>query len=474
MYYNEIESRMFGEGNNYNESKIEADTYYFKLRYFDLDDKVKLVADRYCAHKPEDGYCEVTCTADFLTISTYDKTTKETTNACILECLANCNRYYYGGEKNAEMLKQYFKDIFEIEYELHILDGAPVLDYIRRIIFLKHKPLFKKFATELHMNAECFVEYFNNLEDVEKLASIMKPDAIVRQMKDKTLKFNDGKKLKQLIGVPVDVIKELNSYGVGHRMPVFQTYLNERGSIDDVRKLFAWLNALKKLNRKRKMSVDVTVDTTVVGRICDILQYGASIPNLMSVVSREILMYQTISHIDLSDILRNIKDTLSMLDKIGYSDRTINQNVDKWHFITARNCKLISDSREDEYTAAVKLINEKSTIVDGYLIKCPETERELFDIGNAYNNCLPIYRDKIIDEGAIIYSMYTADETGRYEAIPSITFEVTKDYDFVQIKTFNDADVEDETIMQILKKWRKFARKEEKNGQKVYANTQSC
>jgi hypothetical protein len=290
-------------------------------------------------------------------------------------------------------------------------------------------------------------------------------------MKDKTLKFNDGKKLKQLIGVPVDIIKELNDYGVGHRLPVFQTYLNEKGGVDDIRKLFDWLGALKKLNRKRKITFNVTIDTPIVDRICDIIQYGANIPNLMSVVSREMLMYQTIQHIDLSDILRNIKDALSMLDKMGYPNRTINQNVDKWHFIVARNCKLISNSRAEAYSQAAAKINEKSMIVDGYLIKCPSTEQELFDIGNAYNNCLPIYRDKIIDENAIIYSMYSIDQS---ENIPSVTFEVTKNYDFVQIKTFNDMDVCDEQIMEVLKKWRGLARKEIKDGQKVHANQQYC
>jgi hypothetical protein len=183
-------------------------------------------------------------------------------------------------------------------------------------------------------------------------------------------------------------------------------------------------------------------------------------------------MYQLIREIELDDILRHIKDTLKMLDEIKYEKRVINQNVDKWHYITARNCKLITASRAEAYKQAVDIINKKSTTMEGYLIKCPETERELFDIGNAYNNCLPIYRDKIIDEGAIIYSMYAIQDNGTTEEIPSITFEVTKDYDFVQIKTFNDADVTDEKIMFILKQWRKFARKEERNGQKIHANTQ--
>ena len=475
MYYNEVESTVFGT-DGYHGATIEVDTNYLKLRYLDVRDGVKLIADLYQVKKPEDDFCEVVSTSDFLVISTYDNATKEVTNTELLESFARCGRYYFSGTERETQLKQIIHETFNIDGDnLRVLDASSVCDYVRRIIFLKHKQLFKIFPSQLHSDAAAFIAYLNNLEDLEKLSSVMKPDAILRQMKDKSLKFNDsGRKLKQLVGVPVDVIQQLNDYGVGHRLPVFQTYINERGSVDDVRKLFAWLAALKKLNRKRKMSFNICVDSNVVERICNILQYGATIPNLMSTVSREMLMYQTIKDIDLSDILRTISDTLAMLASINYENRTINQNVDKWHYITARNCKLITSSRAEEYSHAVSIINAKSTVIDGYLIKCPETERELFDIGNAYNNCLPIYRDKIIDEGAIIYSMYSIDETGRQETIPTITFEVTKDYDFVQIKTFNDADVTDEQIMLILKEWRKFARKENKNGQKIHANTQSC
>lgn len=472
MYYNEIESIVFGSYGTNDVVKIDSDARYLKLHYYDTEREVKLFADLYHVQKTDDDFCEIVKTSDFLLISTYDKESKQTTNMELLEAFPKCSRYFFSGTEHEKDLCSKINSTFNLSEDWRYIHSYELYDYIRRIIFLKQRTLFKTFQTELHCYVEAFIPYLNNLDDIEKLSSVMNPESIMKQMRDKTLKFNDGsRKLKQLVGVPVDIMQQLNAYGVGHRLSVFQSYINDKGGVDDVRKLFDWLEALKKLNRKRKLRCEVHIDTRVLERICDIVQYGASLPNLMSVVSREILMYRSMTYVDIDDILRTIKDTLSMLDKIGNTNRIINQNVDKWHFITARNCKLISNSRAEEYSQAVTKINEKSTVIDGYLIKCPETEKELFDIGNAYNNCLPIYRDKIIDEGAIIYSMYSTTQT---EQIPSITFEVTKDYDFVQIKTFNDMDVADEQIMEVLKKWRKFARKENKDGQKVYASQQSC
>jgi hypothetical protein len=101
-------------------------------------------------------------------------------------------------------------------------------------------------------------------------------------------------------------------------------------------------------------------------------------------------------------------------------------------------------------------------IMDKWLIKCPETETELFNIGDAYNDCLLIYRDKIIDNGAVIYSMYPLDDNDNpMDCIPPVTFEVTPGLDFVQIKTFNDVDVTDKAVLETLNKWRTAIRRKE-------------
>ena len=173
------------------------------------------------------------------------------------------------------------------------------------------------------------------------------------------------------------------------------------------------------------------------------------------------MMYDMEYYIDIDAMLRTICDVFSMQKEAGVQSHYISQNIYKWHWITARNCKLIRESRQNEYLAAVEEINKYSMIVDDYLIRCPETEKELFEIGNRYNNCLPIYRDKIIDNGAIIYSMYPVKDGVVVDNMPPVTFEITKGFDLIQIKTFNDVDVEDVEILDTIKKWRQKAKRKD-------------
>ena len=80
----------------------------------------------------------------------------------------------------------------------------------------------------------------------------------------------------------------------------------------------------------------------------------------------------------------------------------------------------------------------------------------MLTIGNKYNNCLPTYRDRVIDDNAKIFSLYQTDDSGNViDAIPTVTFEVNDNLDFVQIKTFFDADVTDPAVLFVIKEWRK-------------------
>ena len=55
----------------------------------------------------------------------------------------------------------------------------------------------------------------------------------------------------------------------------------------------------------------------------------------------------------------------------------------------------------------------------------------------------------VIDNGNIV------------DPMPPVTFEVNLELDFIQIKTFNDADVTDPDIINIIKKWRTQIRRQE-------------
>jgi hypothetical protein len=181
---------------------------------------------------------------------------------------------------------------------------------------------------------------------------------------------------------------------------------------------------------------------------------GVNLRTIVNAIARDMLFFKNLEFNSIHQTASYLKDTIQMLVKMELPIE-IQQNITKWHYITSRNYKIYTKSREEEYQKVAADINDKySMIVDDYLIACPKTEKELLAIGHSYNNCLPKYRDEIIDNNAIVLSMYPANNGKVEYGIPPITFEVNKCLDFIQIKTFFDADVTDEKVLKTLKKWR--------------------
>jgi hypothetical protein len=192
--------------------------------------------------------------------------------------------------------------------------------------------------------------------------------------------------------------------------------------------------------------------------------YGMNLKDIINCITKEIFLYQSLIDIKPTKFAVSIRDIAKMLKDMGMP-MEVKNNITKWHFVTSRNYGIFKNSRAKEYEECVYALNKRySCSVDKFLIQCPTTEEELIRIGNAYSNCLPTYRDRIIDNNAMIFSMYNLDANGNViHEIPSITFEVTKDLDFVQIKTFFDVDVVDPKVISILKTWkRQSLRKENK------------
>lgn len=432
---------------------------------------VKIILDKIITSRDEEGFIEVATLSDDIEAVVFNKQSLEIDDEETLLALAEMERYCPSDE-NFKALDRILSLKFD-KYEEHALvyNGVTidvndvVSTFIRRVVFFKNKRLFKLAPEMMQHDAHYLAKYLNDIDNIEKLLLTISEDSVRKQVRDRTLTFFDGgKKLKSIVGLPIDIISAIDAYGSGDVIHYFQNYVKSGvGNVDEIRKMLEWLDAIKKLNRKRKISWYVNIDSGTISLIGEIIALGCSITSVINACSKEMLMYSVDQTFDLDAALRTIRDTIQMQREIGIDDNYINQNLYKWHFITARNCKILKVSRQDEYLLAAQIINRNSRKVDSWLIKCPESEQELFDIGNQYNNCLPIYRDKVIDEGAIIYSMYKVDNDGNIvDPMPPITFEVNNNLDFIQIKTFNDADVTDPAIINTIKKWRTQIRKQER------------
>jgi hypothetical protein len=440
----------------------------YVLRFVENNMTLKLVLDKITTEQDVDGFIEMLKESDFITLLECRKADLIVDNQEVLEALAT-SMYGFGADdkqrKTNDVLYANFPEYEEPdvpEYARLFNNMDALSDFIRRIIFLKRKELFKVGEYIIRNEIQNLAYYLNDLDNIEKLAISLGPEAVAAQIHNRSLTFYDGRKLKSIIGLPTDIISKFNDYHAGGNIHIFQEYIRSgRGNVDELRKMFDWIDALGKLSRKRKLSFFTSFEATAFEYLGYIIQHGCSVTSVINAVSREFMMYDANQSVDIDSILRTIDDTFEMQKEAGIKSTYISQNIYKWHWITARNCKLIKESRQEEYSQAVEKINQYSMIVDDYLFRCPETEKELFEIGNRYNNCLPIYRDKIIDNGAIIYSMYPVENGVVIDNMPPVTFEVTKDFDFIQVKTFNDADVEDPKILEVIKKWRQKARRKE-------------
>lgn len=333
-----------------------------------------------------------------------------------------------------------------------------VSDFVRRVIYLKNRNLFKVAKSELHGNEIHIIGYFDCLDVIESLCLQMSPGDVFLQMRGNALSVNSAKKLKSAIGLPIDIVKTLDEWNLGRHVADFQRLVAEKkAEPNDIRRLFDMFKAINKIGRKRKIGWGSFSPYYEIDRLIAAVDLGCPFADAVDLIAREALMYTHVfTPYDLRDVVRRLYDVYKMLAPQGTLKPR--QNLEKWHFIVSRNNAIKKNSRAEEYTEAAKRINNASGVIGGYEIKCPETEDELFAIGEAYNNCLPTYRDRIIDEGAIIFSMYKVDKIGNIiEDIPSVTFEVTATGDFIQIKTFNDQDVDDPHIISILKEWRRKA-----------------
>lgn len=432
-----------------------ACTYRFK--FAETNKHLKIITDQICSYVDADGISVEELRSNVLEAVLFDKDTLELSNYEVLVTLCAVNSYWGTMSERDDAKTRLLEQLPELNNGFSKINIScdDIKDFIKRVVYFRNKRLFIVGGKLMESATMGLVKYLDDLDNIEKLCLTINPDTVTYQVNSGTLQlFDGGKKLKSIIGLPLDVVALIDEY-YGATMHSFQNYVKRGGSVDELRTFFTWLEALKKLKRKRKVDINVEVDGNAVYYVAKLLDMGCSLTDIMNVMTKEILMYRNGGDLDLGAMLRTTLDIFTMQRKMDNNNTDLVLNINKWHYIIARNFKILKDSRQEAYAAAVEKININSRMVDGWLIKCPTTERELFDIGARYNNCLPIYRDKIIDNNAIIYSMYPVNENGEIlNNMPPVTFEVTSGLDFVQIKTFNDADVTDDAILTVLKKWR--------------------
>lgn len=130
-------------------------------------------------------------------------------------------------------------------------------------------------------------------------------------------------------------------------------------------------------------------------------------------------------------------------------------DVERYHGITTRNSSIYQAPRTEEFKLAVEKLR-KLKYDDGTYYFAPfQTEDELFFVGQQYNNCLPVYRDRIIDDGAVLICAYKKTSDGGTEECPDFVFELTPHLDVLEISSYNNEEVTDADKLESVRAFRK-------------------
>lgn len=170
------------------------------------------------------------------------------------------------------------------------------------------------------------------------------------------------------------------------------------------------------------------------------------------------------SPIRISALMGHYMDAVSVLADGKYPTN----NIEIFHVITTRNKQIFETLRPEEFSLAAEKLRKLIWDNGECLFRPIQTEEELFYIGERYNNCLPVYRDKIIDEGAVVVAIYKKNNDGELEECPGVVFEVSPRLDIFQIKTYNDEDVTDPEMIALISEWKKAKSYLLTNGRLVY------
>ncbi len=413
--------------------KSTSDTFYLYL------DRVSMIK--------EDNFVHLDKISEYRMISNFDRTTNTLHGK---EDLAKM--WVYSRDCGCKVM------LDDLEENASVRPNEDLADYVRQVVYALNPELFKKFEDwVVNESISSLVVYMDDLDNIEKLFSTMERQDITWQLTQQAFEFNDGKKLKSVIGMPVDLISKANEHGLGSHVHLMQQCLKKYNvTVDEIRLYFDFISAINLMSKKRRISINDVNSSTSFCLLFEAIKNGANLRFLVNTLARDMLFYNSLDSVQLVNSCRYLRDIYNMLKTMNLPI-DVSPNISKCHSIVSRNYQIFKKSRAEEYAAAAKHLNDNySIIVDGYLIKCPETEQELFEIGNKYNNCLPTYRDRVIDENVMIFSVYQLDDDNNVvESIPSVTFEVSKYFDFIQVKTFFDVDVTDENMIEVLQTWKK-------------------
>ena len=299
------------------------------------------------------------------------------------------------------------------------------------------------------------------------------------------IEYGEGKKKTLISNTQVE---DLNKLRLSKIIPIVQDQVQDGVmTIDDVTRFIAGFRAIFKLSKMKDADERTLemISPSEVERLFTSMEKTIKEKNvsMLDVLEVSIESFFTLVNIENKDrygrrqtsfyqMMLHYVQTREMLPahKLGTSKKMYKtDNVERFHAITAINTAILAERRPKEFANANQKLRKLHWENDYVTIRTPVSEDELFEVGQRYNNCLPTYRDKIID-GAIVLFCF---DKNSHDTCPDVVFEINPVLDFIQVKTYNDEDVTEGDLYENIKKWKEAKRYLLTGGRTVYRDIES-
>ena len=366
-------------------------------------------------------------------------------------------------------------------------DCCHIIDFAMQALFVKNKYLYKMLTTSTAVNGINVFDFANGLIKmlvnpkrmtvIETMAKTIGEKMAISAIQS-DMEVTNGKKAAVLSQSQMHSLKTLK---LDTALPTFQRMVQSGvTSIDQMDEILQGMKYLIKykfisatelsnlMSRYEDAIVEHKIDFRVV--LSNSIKSFFTLCNVKPDARRSYYGYGYYGITNIKSICSHYLDAICMLPAEQACDPKYYRrvpDVERYHVITTRNVGIMKTSRASEFAVAAERLRKLKWEDSRYIYKPFDTEEELFFVGQQYNNCLPVYRDKIID-GAVLVCAYEKNEDGTMAGCPDFVFELTPYLDVLEISTYNNEEITDPVRLEHVRSFRKAKWYLLSNGRNVF------
>ena len=356
-----------------------------------------------------------------------------------------------------------------------ISEWRPISDFLRRCMS-KNKRLYKLFFFDNNFKdrvmrfrrseGSCVTInvlrniFGNGLLALEKVLTGCSDEFFVQNIckSDMSLQ-NDKKKLRQVLGLPPIVIDFLKQYSFASLYPKFKE-VAEKKDVNDTVSLVEYINLMEEVWSTVKIRANVS-SVSFVDTMLDVALLSKSTMNvLLNYLHTQEFYYREGTcgvMLPLSEAIE-FRDYLSIAKKYNLVVDNLPSNLRAAHFYIQNNICYAEDTQKDEeFQTAVAKYKYLEFENEKYAVVTPKNIDSMINEGMQMHHCIASYVDMVC-KGAIV--LFLRKKESMDESF--VSFEVSGDGEFIQIKGKYDEDIEETVedsenneVLDFLKEWQK-------------------